>query len=130
MWPRVAGLRALELGVPGEQRARLNGLALAGTKRATAGLWAEYVAEGEALEHVGERLALLDDDGGHVGTVEITDVERTTFGEVTWDFAQAEGEGDADLEEWREGHRRFWAREGTQVDDTTEVVLLRFTLVG
>lgn len=41
-WPRVDGLRALELGSPGETRARLNGFALAGRKRATAGLVSEY----------------------------------------------------------------------------------------
>ena len=111
-------------------RTRLNGLVLAGAKRATAGLLTEYVDEGEVLEHVGERLALLDDDGGHVGTVEITEVERSTFGEVPWEFARAEGEGHTDLEDWRAGHRRFWAGEGTPVDDATEVVLLRFELVG
>ena len=37
-------------------------LVLAGDKRATAGLWNEdYVLEGEALDEVGERQALLDD---------------------------------------------------------------------
>ena len=129
MWPRVDGLRALELGTPGELRARLNGLVLEGRKRATAGLLAEYAEEREELEHVGERLALLDDDGARVATVEVTDVERTRFADVTWDFAAAEGEGDRDLEEWRAGHRRFWAGEGTPVTDDTAVVLLRFSLV-
>jgi uncharacterized protein YhfF len=110
-------------------RSRLNALVLAGRKRATAGLLSEYADEGEVLEHVGERLALLTDDGTRLATVQVTDVERTRFGLVTWDFAAAEGEGHADLEEWRSGHRRFWAAEGTPVDDETEVVLLRFALV-
>ena len=43
--------------------------------------------------------------------------------------AAGEGEGDADLEEWRDGHRRFWAGEGTPVQDHTPVVMLRFDLV-
>lgn len=129
MWPRVDGMRALELGTPGSMRAWLNGLVLEGRKRATAGLEAEYTQEGETLEHVGERLALLDDDGRRLATVEVTDVDLVRFVEVPWDFAAAEGEGDADLEEWRAGHRRFWDEAGTPVDDDTRVVLLRFELV-
>ena len=128
-WPRVDGMRSLELGSPGEMRARLNGLVLAGTKRATAGLVAEYEQEGEELEHVGERLALLDDDGAAVATVEVVGVEVTTFGEVPWEFAQAEGEGHRDLEHWREGHRRFWTGVGAEVEDDTPVVMIRIALV-
>ena len=129
-WPRVDGMRSLELGSPGEMRARLNGLVLEGRKRATAGLVAEYEQEGEELEHVGERLVLLDDDGAAVATVEVTGVEVTTFGEVPWEFAQAEGEGHRDLDHWREGHRRFWAGEGAEVVDDTPVVLIRLALVS
>ncbi|MBO7937691.1 ASCH domain-containing protein [Streptomyces sp. S9] len=129
MWPRVDGMRALELGSPGEMRGRLNALVLSGRKRATTGLLAEYTEEGEQLEHVGERLALLDTDGRSVATLEITGVERTTFGEVTWEHAAAEGEGDADLAEWRAGHSRFWAAEGTLVEDGTPLVCLTFRLV-
>ena len=49
-WPRVGGLRTLELGSPGEMRSRLNALVLAGRKRATAGVLAvDYEQEGEPL---------------------------------------------------------------------------------
>ncbi len=129
MWPRVDGMRALELGSPGEMRGRLNALVLSGRKRATTGRLTEYTEEGEELEHVGERLALLDTEGRSVATVEITGVERTTFGEVTWEHAAAEGEGDADLAEWRAGHSRFWAAAGTPVEDGTPLVCLTFRLV-
>jgi uncharacterized protein YhfF len=128
-WPRVDGLRSLELGSPGEMRARLNALVLAGEKRATAGVLAEYEQEGEVLEHVGEHLALVDDDGRRVATVEVTSVEVVPFAEVPWEFAQAEGEGHRDLDHWREGHRRFWASEGREVGDGTPVVLIRLALV-
>ncbi len=129
MWPRVDGLRTLELGTPGDLRAELNALVLDGRKRATAGLLSEYVEEQEELEHVGERLALLDDAGSPLATVEVTSVERTRFADVPWDFAAAEGEGDRDLEEWRAGHRRYWAAQGTPVTDDTALVLVRFDLV-
>ncbi|MFP8964144.1 ASCH domain-containing protein [Streptomyces nanhaiensis] len=123
-------MRALELGTPGGLRARLNALVLAGTKTATTGLLQEYAQEAEGLEYAGERLALLDDHGRRVATVEITGVEVRPFGEVTWEHAAAEGEGDASLEEWREGHRRFWERIGTPVTDRTLVACLAFRLVG
>ncbi|HSJ22972.1 MAG TPA: ASCH domain-containing protein [Nocardioidaceae bacterium] len=130
MWPRVDGIRALELGTPGEMRAWLNGLVLQGRKRATAGLWSEYADEGEEVEHVGERLAVLDDTGRPVTTVRVTHVDVMPFGEVPWEFAVAEGEGDTDIEEWRQGHRRFWAAAGTPVDEETPVVCLRFEVVA
>jgi len=50
-FPVIGGLRALELGTPGPMRERLNGLVLAGTKRATAGTLEEY--EDNELEEVG-----------------------------------------------------------------------------
>lgn len=128
-WPRVGGLRSLELGTPGPVRDRLNGLVLAGQKRATAGLVSEYEEEGEAIEHIGERLALLDNDGLQIATVEVTAVDVMAFEDVPWSFAESEGEGDADLEEWRTGHRDFWERIGTPVTDTTQVVCISLTLV-
>ncbi|WP_205305117.1 ASCH domain-containing protein [Nocardioides sp. 616] len=129
-WPRVDGLRALELGTPGELRDRLNRLVRTGLKRATAGLLTEYADEGEALEHVGERLALLGDDGEQVGTIEVTGVEILPFEDVPWEFAALEGEGDADLDEWRTGHRDYWERVGTPVEDETPIVCLRFVLIA
>ena len=129
MWPRSNGLRALELGSPGEMRDRLNALVLAGKKRATAGVRDEYEQEGEAVEHVGERLALLDSEGQQIATVEVTSVELAAFYEVPWEFAQAEGEGHRDIEHWREGHRRFWTTHGLPVQDESPIVMLRFRLV-
>jgi uncharacterized protein YhfF len=130
MWPVVDGLRALELGVTRRNRAHLNELVLAGPKQATAGSWAEYETEGEPIEHVGERLALLDDDGRKVGTVEVTGVERMRFDDVPYEFAQAEGEGFVSLAEWREVHRdAFEEMDGISVDGDTPVVCVWFRLV-
>ncbi len=128
-FPIVDGLRALEIGTPGPMRQRLNQLILDGRKRATAGLLLEYVREGEELEFEGELLALVDDDTRRIATVAVVDVETTPFIEVPWRFAQAEGEGDESLDEWREGHRRFWTAEGESIDDQTPVVLIWFELV-
>ena len=130
MWPRVQGLRAMELGTPGEMRGELNALVLAGKKRGTAGLFAEYAEEDEQLETVGERMALLDSDNEPIGVLEITGVEIARFAEVTWEFADFEGEGFTSVEDWQAGHSRFWADEGTPVDDDTEIACISFRLVS
>ncbi|MFI8420826.1 ASCH domain-containing protein [Streptomyces sp. NPDC085460] len=129
MWPRVNGMRVLELGTPGEMRERLTGLVLAGRKTATTGLLSEYVEEAEGLEFAGERLALVGDEGTHVATIEITGVEVVAYREVTWEHAAAEGEGDRSLEDWRAGHSGFWAGIGTPVAEDTPVVCMRFQVV-
>ncbi|WP_200208402.1 ASCH domain-containing protein [Micromonospora coerulea] len=130
MWPRIGGLRSLALGTPGELRATLNTLVLAGVKTATAGLTTEYAQENEELEHVGERLVLVDDHDALVGVVEVTGVEVVRFADVPWDFARAEGEGDRSIEEWREGHAAYWARQGSPVTDDSQIVCIRFRLVS
>ena len=130
MWPRIGGLRALALGTPGELRTRLNTLVLSGVKTATAGLVQEYDDENEELEYVGERLVLVDDNDRFVAVVEVTGVEVVRFADVPWDFARAEGEGDRSIEEWREGHGSYWARQGTPVTDDTRIVCLRFRVVS
>jgi len=128
-FPIVDGLRALEIGSPGPMRRRLNQLILDGHKRATAGLLIDYVRENEELETEGERLALVDDETRRIATVVVNDVATVPFSEVPWSFAQAEGEGDESLDEWRAGNRRFWAAEGDVVDDLTPVVLVWFDVV-
>jgi uncharacterized protein YhfF len=125
----IDGLRILEIGTPGEMRQRLNGLILDQRKRATAGLLLDYVREDEELEFVGERLALVDDDQQRIAVVEVVQIDTVPFGDVSWRFAQAEGEGFESLEAWREGHQRFWTSFGDVVDDLTPVVLLLFELV-
>ncbi|MBQ1062673.1 ASCH domain-containing protein [Micromonospora sp. C41] len=130
MWPRIGGLRALALGTPGELRTRLNTLVLSGVKTATAGLVQEYDDENEELEYVGERLVLVDDNDRFVAVIEVTGVEVVRFADVPWDFARAEGEGDRSIEEWREGHGAYWARQGTPVTDDTRIVCLRFRVVS
>ncbi len=129
-FPVVNGLRALELGTPGELRRHLVELVVNGTKRATAGLLAEYEDEQEPLEHVGERLALLDDDARHVATVQVTKVVVSRFADVPDRFAIAEGEGDLDAADFRESHIRFWAAVGTPVTTDSLVVQVYFALVS
>lgn len=130
MWARVDGRRSFELGAADEMRTRLNQLVLSGRKTASTGLLAVYAEEAEGVEYPGETLALLDKDGARAALIEVTRVALKPFGEVTWEHVEAEGEGHASVEEWRAGHRRYWDRMGTPVDDHTMVVCVGFRLVG
>ena len=130
MWPRAEGLRAFGFGDAGPMRQLLTALTLAGTKVATGDLWQQgYVDEGEAVEEVGERLAVLDDDDQVVAIIEITRVEKHRFDDVPWEFAHAEGEGFTSIEHWRDGHRSYFAAHGIDVDDASTFVCLWYQLV-
>ena len=128
-FPVVDGLRSIEFGNPGESRQRLVDFVLHGNKRATAGLLKEYEAEGEPVEHVGELLAMVDNDGQHVGTLKVSRVEVLRFADVPDEFALAEAEGDLNAVDFRASHREYWTKAGETITDDTQVVTLYFNLI-
>ena len=129
MFPRVNNLRSIEFGTPGISRETLVNLVLHGNKRATAGLLSEYELEGEHIEHVGELLAMVDNNGQHVGTLEVTRAEIVRFADVPNEFALAEAEGDLNAAEFRASHLEFWTRVGGTVTEDTLVVTVYFNLL-
>lgn len=129
VFPRVDGLRSIEFGTAGASRTTLVDLVLHGNKRATAGLLTEYETEGEPVEHVGELLAMVDNDGRHVGTLQVTQAEVLRFADVPDDFALAEAEGDLDAADFRASHRAYWSGVGETVADDTLVVTVYFDLL-
>jgi len=129
MFPRVNNLRSIEFGTPGISRETLVNLVLHGNKRATAGLLSEYELEGEHIEHVGELLAMVDNNGQHVGTLEVTRAEIVRFADVPNEFALAEAEGDLNAAEFRASHLEFWTRFGETVTEDTLVVTVYFNLL-
>lgn len=129
MFPRVDGLRTIEFGTPGESRQRLVDFVLHGNKRATAGLLSEYETEGEEIEHVGELLAMVDNDGRHVATLEVTRVEVLRFADVPDEFALAEAEGDLNAADFRASHLDYWTKAGETVTDDTPVVTVYFSVL-
>lgn len=129
MFPVVDGLRSIEFGTPGESRARLVEFVLHGNKRATAGLAHDYAKEGEPIEHVGELLAMVDNDGNHVGTLKVTRVEVVRFLDVPDEFALAEAEGDLNAADFRASHLAFWSGMGEEINDDTMVVTIYFDLL-
>jgi uncharacterized protein YhfF len=111
-------------------RQRLNALVLEGKKIATAGLWQQdYLDEHEPIEEVGERQALLDDDGKPVAIVEIYRVEAHRLLDVPWEFADAEGEAFTSINQWRRGHVSYFAKQGIEIDQDTLFVCTWFRLI-
>jgi len=129
-FPLVNGLRSIEFGNPGQSRDQLISLILDGNKRATAGTleW-DYMAENEPIETVGEKLAVLDNEGRQIATIQATRVEVTRFADVPTEFALAEAEGDLGGDDFRASHFAYWSKLGLEIKDETEIVLLYFDLV-
>ena len=123
-------MRTIEFGTPGASREKLVNLILHGQKRATAGLLiGDYESEGEPIEHVGELLAIVDNDGKHVGTMNVTRVEVLRFADVPDEFALAEAEGDMNASDFRASHLAYWTRVGESVADDTLIVTVYFDLI-
>ena len=129
-FPVVNGMRSIQFGTPGGSRSKLVELVLNGAKQATAGTreW-DYVAEGEPIEFVGERLAVLGDDDRHVATIQVSKIEVRRFADVPDEFAIAEGEGDLSGDDFRASHLAYWSKLGLPINDSTEIVLMYFELV-
>jgi phosphoribosylaminoimidazole-succinocarboxamide synthase len=128
-FPVRDGMRTMEFGSPGPMRQRLNELVLSGAKVATFGHPLEYEADGEAPEHVGERLVVVDDEGDWVCTIEITETAVVRVADVSWSMVEAEGEGDTGLADWRRGHAGFWEPLGYPLHDEQQLYWQRFVVV-
>ena len=123
----MGDLPPMQLGHPRtELRRQLVDAVLRGEKTATAGLLAEYEAEGEPLPDVGERFLLLDYDDEPVAVVETVELRVLRAGDVDLAFARDEGEGFESVDDWREAHERFFER---PLADDTQIVAVRFRLV-
>lgn len=120
---------AWSFGATPEQATRLGLLVRDGPKRATAGLAAEYEADGEAYPEVGDLSVILDGDGIPLCVIRTTEVTVKPLGEVDDAFAWDEGEGDRTLTWWKQAHVGFFERQGFDIDDDSLMVLERFELV-
>jgi uncharacterized protein YhfF len=108
-------------------------LVVSGKKTATASLYWEYEAEGEALPQVGSYSLITGYDGTPRGVIQTTELRILPFDEVEADFAADEGEGDLSLEFWHQAHWRFFgrtcARLGLEPNPKMPVVCERFRLL-
>ncbi|WP_068875277.1 MULTISPECIES: ASCH domain-containing protein [unclassified Phenylobacterium] len=100
-------LESFAFGDSPEMADRLLGFVLSGAKTATC--WS--VRDGQQTE-VGKRMVVNDGAGQPRAVIETVSLEQMRFNEVGWTFALAEGEGDECLEDWRDGHRAYFTRNG------------------
>ena len=108
-----------------ELKDELLALVLAGEKTATCGALRDFEA-GEPMPVVGRRDVVLDGAGLPACVIETTDVTIHRFDEVPRDFAEAEGEGGYDG--CREGHIKYFGRNGGWAPDML-LVCERFRVV-
>lgn len=93
-----------------EQADRLLDLVLDGTKTATSSALSEYDGDDAPLPRAGDLSIVVDGAGHPKALIRTTDVAVVPFGEVSDEFAAAEGEGDRSLESWRAEHTEFFRR--------------------
>lgn len=132
-----ASLPVCEFAFPGELRDRLVGAVLAGRKTTTSCLFLELEADGEPLPRAGDRELVIDSGGRPVAVIEMTEIRVLPLGDVDRRHAVDEGEGFADVAEWRHGHEEFWhsaeyreaiGQPGFTVEDGTLMIAQRFRL--
>jgi uncharacterized protein YhfF len=111
----------------------LIGLVLHGPKRATAGLVADFAADGEPLPRIGGHWIACDGDGSPRAVLRSRELRIGPIDSVDDAFAFDEGEGDRTRESWLDGHRRYFTRtcaaRGEAFTDAQDVVFERFAVV-
>lgn len=90
-------------------------LVLAGTKKATAGLYYWYETGEEKVPQEGDLSIITNWNGIAKCIIRTTKISIVPFKEVSEEFARIEGEGDKSLEYWRNVHRDFFSRELEEV---------------
>lgn len=100
-----------------------------GSKRATAGSMAELEASDEPFPEPGLCWGLLDGEGVGRFVMQTTEVRIGRMDSVDPAFAWDEGEYDRTYEDWLEGHRRYFLRQGIVDPDGLEVAFERFRIV-
>ena len=122
---RYPGAETFRFGDGPDLCAELIALVRSGAKTASCGAVRSFEA-GEPMPVVGRRDIVLNWDGTPSLVIETVEVTRRRFDDVPEDFALAEGEGT--FAEWREGHIRYFGRNGGWSSDM-ELICERFRLV-
>jgi uncharacterized protein YhfF len=108
-------------------------LVLAGPKRATAGLVAEFAFDGEPLPRIGGHWIVCDGSGTPRVVLRTIELRVGPLISVDERFAWDEGEDDRSLDSWLRGHREYFRRScqriGIPFNDDLEVVFERFAVV-
>lgn len=113
--PPTRALDVFFFGDTPELAALLAHLVVKGVKRGTTSWIAAAEREGVTIPHAGLVSIVTDGFGHPVCAIESVQVERLPFREIDAERAFIEGEGDRSLEDWREVHLRYYAREAQRL---------------
>ncbi|MGG7521811.1 ASCH domain-containing protein [Enterobacter asburiae] len=104
-------------------------LVLSGIKTATCCSKISFQREYERGEapYAGSYNIILDGAGQPMCVTQTVRLQIIRFCEMTSELASKEGEGDLSLEYWKEGHKRYFEREGTYSEEM-ELVFEEFEL--
>lgn len=91
-------------------------LTLLGIKTATSSAYPFYEYEKCELPKVGEHNIILDTNGLAVCITKTTNVNVVPFWQVSAEHAYKEGEGDRNLQYWKDVHKKFFTEELFQID--------------
>ncbi len=131
--PGVNEFAILRFGDCADLADELAGQVVIGKKRATTRLRRDFTELGSRIPKPGDFSVIIDGKNSPRCIVQVLHVEIKALGDVDETFAWDEGGGDRSLTWWRSAHERYYkrrgAREGFPVDDGTEIVLERFTVV-
>jgi uncharacterized protein YhfF len=103
-------------------------LVLAGRKTATCGALRDFPEGSPDRPVVGRRDIVLDGKARRAAVIETVEVTVRRFNEVDEAFAHDEGEGFRTLADWREGHQRYFERNGG-FSPNMDLICERFRLV-
>lgn len=124
---------AEHFGDSAEMADALLALVLEGSKRATAGLLADYRAGNDDLPRVGSHRVVCDGYGTPRAVLRVIEARVGTVASVDERFAWDEGEGDRTRESWLAAHGVFFQRScsrlGTAYSEELEAVFERFAVV-
>ncbi|MEU4426986.1 ASCH domain-containing protein [Actinoplanes sp. NPDC024001] len=104
-------------------------LVLAGIKRATSSLVADFSAEGTPMPRIGGHWIVCDGAGTPRVVLRTTELRIGAFDSVDESFAHAEGEDERTREAWMREHRRYWQRTNAGWTEADEILFERFSVV-
>ena len=121
-------------GDSAELAEKLFALVIEGTKRATAGMVADYEREHEPLPTAGDHWVVTDGTGAARAVLRSWQVRVGRLDTVDDAFAHDEGEGDRSRDWWLDAHLRFIGRRSAALGlpdegPATQMVFERFTVV-
>ena len=116
-----------------DMAAELAGLAISGKKTATASLAKMNELEPDKAPVDSGYSVVTDFEGNPLCIVQTSEIRHLPFNMVDAEFAFDEGEGDQTLQDWRDGHWNYFAREaaenGFDFNETSIVCCERFRLL-